>query len=845
LWYNYKNPEFSRGSNIMLCENEVIHEIKYGSFLLSVNTENVDENVLIDCDDYFVKFSGYSKKEIKKRKVKFKDLLLEDEYYYICNFVKSNINALGEIYLEHKIKCKSGTVLVITNCCEILTKDGENIIIKITITQASDPSDSSFLESYNLLDFNAILQNMPCGIAIYKVIETADKKNIQLNYANDKFYEQLGYTKEEYLKATNGGYVGNLLTDSESKNRIFEIIFKNITNTKPVVIRTKMKKADGSEAIMSINGRIFSSSDGIPRVQVVFFDITKTAKAEEIIKLQNERYKIIEEYTDELMFDYDIKNDILCLPKRKRFKKINYKYENYIKDEHCKLNIHPEDYIRFIKLWKNAMKNNTKGYVDIRTRLFDDEYCWYRIHYVSVSDSCEIMSHIYGRCINIDNERKLHINNADAREKIEKLTMSDHITGLLNRHAFKLQAQEIINGYDTSNECLSVIYADINNFSFVNDNYGYDAGDSMLNDFASIISSMKKVKKSCRINSDFFVFLMSGTTKTDIINNVEFISSSFCQIQNQKYKNGNFKIAAGIYYLSGSDDNISYAIDNADLARKNIKSNKEINICVYNDNFRIRRTHEKSIITKLQGAINEHQIELFLQPKFSMHSRRVIGAEALARWKGNDGSYKLPAEFIDVLEKAGYIVELDFFIYEEALKCVKRWQNDNKSPIPISVNFSRKNNINPEFTEKVLSLAEQYNIDNRYIEFEITESAFAENTLAMLKNMNILREHGFKVDIDDFGIGYSSLNFLLNSPIDTVKVDKVFVDGIEKSKYHRDFIRQMCMLINTTQKDIIFEGVETESQADFLCECGFDLAQGWLFDKAIRVEDFEKKYIYK
>lgn len=828
----------------MLYDKEVIHEIKYGSFLLSVNSENFDENVIIDCDEYFVRFSGYSREEIKQRKLKFRDILLDDEYYSICDFVKKNINPLGEIYLEHKIKCKTGSVLVITNCCEILSKDSSNIILKNTIVQASENSDPQFVESYYTLNFNAILKNMPCGVAVYRLEESDGEKKLHLTYANDKFYSQLGYTKESYINATNGGYVGNLFADSESKTKILNNIFCNTKNTEPIDIQTKMKKADGSEAVMSINGKIFVGSDGLSRLQVVFFDITGIAKAEETIMFQNERYKIIEESTDELIFDYDIKKDILYLPKKDIFKKINYKIEGYINKQTCKDTVHPEDSIRFISLWKDAVKSPVKNYVDVRTKAFNGEYCWYRVYYVSVADTCGEMTHIYGRYSNIDNERKFHLNSNDAEAKIQKLTMSDNITGLLNRHTFKIQVQEIINNYNPKKECLSVVYADINNFSFVNDNFGYDAGDSMLNDFSSILRSMKKVKKSSRINSDLFLFLLSGTDKQDIMSSVEYISDKFYSMQKQKYRAGNFNVASGIYYISGKGEDIAYAIDNADLARKNIKSHKELNICIYNEEFRIRRTREKSIITKLQNAISENQIELFLQPKFSMNSRKVIGAEALARWRNPDGTYKLPFEFIDVLEKAGYIVELDFFIYEEALKCVKRWQNDGKNLIPISVNFSRKNNINPEFTQKVLELAEKYNINNKYIEFEITESAFAENTLAMFSNMNILRQHGFKVDIDDFGIGYSSLSFLLNSPIDTVKVDKVFVDGIEKSKYHRDFIKQMCMLINTTNKEVIFEGVETEKQADFLCKCGFDLAQGWLFDKAIRVDEFEKKYIY-
>lgn len=820
----------------MLYNDEIIHEIKYGSFLLSVNTENYDENIVIDCDEYFSEFSGYSKEEFQNRIIKFKEMLIPEEYYHICNFVKSNMNELGEIYLEHKMICKNGTVTIITTCNKILSQDNGKIILKSTITQASIPSEDN---SYNLLNLNAILENMPCGVAVYKILEN---HNLQLAYANDKFYSQLGFTKETYMEATDGGFVKNLISVKE-RDRIFDLIYNNISHNNHIDIQTTMSKADGSTAIMNISGRIFSSSDGIPRLQVVYFDVTKFAEYEETIRYQNERYKIIEESTDELLFDYNISNDVLNLPKKEKFKSHDYKFEQYIKGGKCRFNVHPEDYLRYISVLEGAMHKPTKNYVDIRTRAFDDDYTWYRIHYVSVANNNGEISHIYGRYVNIDNEKQLHLNTANAKSQIEQLTISDNITGLLNRHAFKVHAQEIINEFDVSKEYLAVVYSDINNFSFINDNYGYDAGDSMLNDFTAILNTLESVKKACRINSDFFSFILAGKSKEEIFKNVKSIHSHFKKMQKAKYINGDFSLSSGIYYITKIGENISIAIDNADLARKHIKANKEVNVCIYNDDFRSKRTREKSIVTKLQNAISERQIELFLQPKFSMNSRQVIGAEALARWRNPDGSYKLPYEFIDVLENAGYIVELDFFIYEEALRTVKKWQESGKNAIPISVNFSRKNNINPEFTKKILQLADKYKIDNKFIEFEITESAFAENTITMLKNMDTLRSHGFKVDIDDFGVGYSSLSFLLDSPIDIVKVDKVFVDGIEKSKYHQDFIRQMCMLINTTHKEIVFEGVETEFQANFLCQCGFDLAQGWLFDKAISLDEFEKKYV--
>ena len=255
---------------------------------------------------------------------------------------------------------------------------------------------------------------------------------------------------------------------------------------------------------------------------------------------------------------------------------------------------------------------------------------------------------------------------------------------------------------------------------------------------------------------------------------------------------------------------------------------------------RLSRDERKAI----WNAMNSGAIELFLQPKFDLKTRKIIGAEALTRWRNPDGSYKLPYEFIDVLENVGYITQVDMYIYEQVLRCLARWKRDGITPVPISVNFSRKHNNDAEFVTKITKLAEIYEVDKNLIEIEVTESCFTQDVKNLFSNMKRLRDQGFKIDIDDFGTGYSSLSVLLEAPVDIVKVDKVFIDEIGTSERSREYINQICSLIRTTRKEIIFEGVETEEQAKILTESGHSMAQGWLFDKAIPVPEFDRKYMY-
>ena len=241
-------------------------------------------------------------------------------------------------------------------------------------------------------------------------------------------------------------------------------------------------------------------------------------------------------------------------------------------------------------------------------------------------------------------------------------------------------------------------------------------------------------------------------------------------------------------------------------------------------------------------AIRNGEIEAFFQPKFSLSERKIIGAEALARWRNPDGTYRPPFEFIGILEQIGYIVDLDWEIYRQTLAALRDWIDKGYEVVPVSVNFSRLHSDYPDFGKRIIEMADEYNVPHDLIEIEITESAIARQHNIMLENLVNLRNSNFIIDMDDFGTGYSSLSFLVTAPIDIVKVDKVFVDQIRSQK-SQEYVKHLCELISITGKDVIFEGVETESQVEFCKDCGFDKGQGWIFDKAITIDEFEEKYM--
>lgn len=430
------------------------------------------------------------------------------------------------------------------------------------------------------------------------------------------------------------------------------------------------------------------------------------------------------------------------------------------------------------------------------------------------------------------------------KERITELMSKDPLTGLLNRETFERKiADTIISGNEKKEAAL--VFADINDFEYVNSNFGMEAGNQILCDYARSLEQREGVQAGCRIYSDYFMTLCLGRSREDILENIRRSDEVFVEHQRELYPASNLYLSTGVYFFDESSRRSEPAvlIENANLARKQGKDHKNNHMEVYRESYRKEKEHEQQVAGSIHAAIRSHEVELFLQPKFSLMTRQIIGAEALARWRQKDGTLKTPVEFIPVLEKVGYIVELDFYMYEEVLKNMRRWGDEGKLLVPVSVNFSRRHIQNDDFVRQICALAQKYNIEPGLIEIEITESSITGNNQKMLEDLSRLQEQGFKVDIDDFGTGYSSLNMLLNAPVDTVKVDKSFLRNIDKSEKERRYIDQLAHLINAAEKEIIFEGVETEYQARILTECGYTMAQGYLFGKPMPAEEFDKTYM--
>ena len=255
------------------------------------------------------------------------------------------------------------------------------------------------------------------------------------------------------------------------------------------------------------------------------------------------------------------------------------------------------------------------------------------------------------------------------------------------------------------------------------------------------------------------------------------------------------------------------------------------------------KENSAKILPIFEESFKNEAIRVYLQPKISAETKKLVGAEALSRLVGKDGRIIPPNMFIAALEKTGKIVDLDFYVLRYISRLIHKWIDDGVEPVPISFNLSRLHFFSDSIVEDILRIVNQYKVPPRYIEIEVTESVFFEEADVIIEKVEKLRNLGFKVSVDDFGAGYSSLNLIGILPVDIIKLDKGFVKDSLKTKRGNDIIKGLIGILNEIKLDIVCEGVETTEEERIIKDYGCTDIQGFLYDRPIPVCEFEQKYI--
>lgn len=424
------------------------------------------------------------------------------------------------------------------------------------------------------------------------------------------------------------------------------------------------------------------------------------------------------------------------------------------------------------------------------------------------------------------------------QEQIEHMKNYDALTGMPTLHKFKREAIALLKKQENP---YAVVYSDIGNFKYINDVYGYQFGDRILYDFAlEITKQFPKESVFGRISADNYVILVPYEERKEIEQMVLSLSENFHDSQKERHVATNMVIVSGVYFLKPGEIDISTAIDNANVARKSAKLSSFSTCKFYNDEMEEKIRKEREISGVMEEALKNAEFIVYLQPKVALEKETLAGAEALVRWKKPNGEIIPPDEFIPLFEKNGFILQLDFYVYEEVCKIIQSWRKQKLNVIPISVNVSRIHLNDENFVRHLKTLVDKYSIPPKYIELELTESVFVSDTQNTINVMKELRDIGFSVSIDDFGAGYSSLTILKDMATDVLKLDKEFFRHPEMKKQEQIIVSSIINMAKQLDMKVISEGIETETQTKFLKDISCDMVQGYYYAKPMPVEKFEQ-----
>lgn len=386
------------------------------------------------------------------------------------------------------------------------------------------------------------------------------------------------------------------------------------------------------------------------------------------------------------------------------------------------------------------------------------------------------------------------------------------------------------------NKDYAIVVFDIDRFKSINDLYGMSKGDETLKHISKVLKDVFGYADNyARMHSDMFAFYMSYEKKGDIIREIEKLRKRIAANEFEFDINTSF----GIYLIVDRNVPINLMCDRAMMASRTIKGNIMRFCSFYDEQYREDMLKTNEIERDMNKALENRDFKMYLQPKYKLSDGSLCGAEVLCRWKHPNKGIIPPLEFIPLFEKNGFILKLDEYMWEEACKTLKDWINEDRKPIPLSVNISRYHIIGHNDLESILTrLINSYGLSSDLLTLEITESLFLDKPEELNRVLVRLQKLGFKFEVDDFGAGFSSLNLIRNINVDTIKIDKDFLDNEIASEKGKIVVNHTIDMAKDLKLQVVAEGVETKEHLDFLKNSRCDIAQGFYFAKPMPLIEF-------
>ena len=428
------------------------------------------------------------------------------------------------------------------------------------------------------------------------------------------------------------------------------------------------------------------------------------------------------------------------------------------------------------------------------------------------------------------------------KKELYLMARTDSLSGLANRNSLNEYIERLIPTMQRNEKEFAFLFLDIDHFKTVNDSLGHNIGDELLKNISSIIKkTLRPSDFVARVGGDEFVIVIqeykSYIELSNIIQRIQDHLSQTWLIQTHPI---NINCSIGVAFFPKDGDDIVSLMKNADIAMYEAKKLGRNQYHFFTEELNETVQKVINLDKQMRQALIDNEYMLYYQPKVDLSNGKILGVEALIRWKNKENGFISPNEFIPLAEENGFIKELGIWIVDEALNQYVKWRNLGID-ISIAINISAKQFLEKDFEIKFIEKLEEKKINPSKINLEITEYILMDKSDYVKDILNILHNHGIKISLDDFGTGYSSLSYLKKFPIDYLKIDKAFLDDYESSS-GKIFLETIVKMGQMLKMKVIAEGVEKQEQIDYLKSISCDEYQGYYFSKPLNKEDFEKLY---
>ncbi|WP_415888665.1 EAL domain-containing protein [Neptuniibacter sp. SY11_33] len=454
----------------------------------------------------------------------------------------------------------------------------------------------------------------------------------------------------------------------------------------------------------------------------------------------------------------------------------------------------------------------------------------------AIKDEQDSVTGYFGVFTDISEQKKTEAS-------LRNLAYYDSLTNLANRTFCKERLAHDMELSNRHKESLALVFIDLDFFKHVNDSLGHEYGDQLLVEAANRVK--EKVRSSdtvVRWGGDEFILILPGIFQANmalvIANNVlEELKRPF------RLKNSDVFIGAsiGIAMYPHDADSAETLIQHADAAMYSAKNRGRDQVCFFDSELNRKNLQQIQMKSDIRAAIDAESFEIYYQAKVCLTSRKVMGLEALLRWTDFDGNSISPAEFIPVAENSGLILPLGNWVFATVFKQVDQWMKQGvlQEGERVSINLSPRQLVSPDLVAELSKQLDLYPLIEAYLSIEITETAVIENIDRVLPVLEAIRGKGVAIELDDFGSGYSSLNYLRRLPVDVLKVDKAFTAELGCNKSEKAIMATIISMAHTLGMKVVAEGVETDEQLAILTELKCDTAQGFYFSKPVPITEIE------